>query len=95
MPESTHPHGLPAYICHQRAWAAKIKTIEKVADIPYWRLSLDVPEKTVEMTVGQDWMTKNCPVVGGYYVEQEDGTTSHSPAKVFTKGYRKVKGLSK
>lgn len=46
--------------------------------------------------VDADFMRRNKPEVGGYYVVYEDGYKSYSPAKAFEDGYSLISaGLGK
>lgn len=73
---------LPRYRCHKVVRAAKIVAID------HWeRLDL-MPYGVVE--VGANWIAEKNAVVGGYFVEYEDGYTSFSPATAFEDGYRPI-----
>lgn len=40
--------------------------------------------------VSREFMLKNSPEPGGYWVQYEDGYTSYSPAKAFEDGYTRL-----
>lgn len=45
----------------------------------------------VNVCVTNEWMEKHQPEVGGYFVRDEDGCESYSPASAFEGGYKLVK----
>ena len=73
---------LPLYTCHKKVRAAKIGGIgtENI-----------MTEGAKVLWVGEDWIKKHQPEIGGYLVVYEDGYTSYSPAKAFEEGYTKDK----
>lgn len=87
---------LPQYQCHKKVRAAKIGAIEHTGEPGRWRLDLLMPAELEKeyfgpawqkLEVDQSWLERFNPVVGGYYVQYEDGYASFSPAKAFEEGY--------
>lgn len=80
---------LPKYKCHKDVWAFRIKAFASVSHGTKVLQQFIIPENErygrVEVT--QEWIVKNKPVAGGYYVQYADGFTSFSPAKAFEEGY--------
>lgn len=73
---------LPQWRCHKIVGAAKIVAIDHGS-----RLDL-MPHGVVE--VGPMWIREKHAVVGGYYVQYDDGYASFSPAKAFEEGYAPI-----
>ncbi len=73
---------LPKYRCHKVVRAAKILALREVPD---FGPVLDL-EGGHERPCKVGWDEK---IVGGYYVEYDDGYASWSPAKAFEEGYRR------
>ena len=73
------------YKCHKEVLAAKIEKIEIVLDGDAV-LTLDGEKRGCSAF----WMKRHNPVVGGYYVEYQDGYASFSPAKAFEEGYTRI-----
>lgn len=101
MNQSTIP-ALPEYVCHKRVQAAKIKAIadaewDGTYDKPKTRirmLELELPDGSERMQVVTiDFINKNKPEVGGYFVRYADGYSSYSPAQAFEEGYSRVPDL--
>ena len=74
------------YKSHKEVEAFKITSIQ-----------LSTPRKPIRLlgdsdiaVVGQAYMAKHVPQVGGYYVRYEDGYESWSPAEAFEEGYTKI-----
>ena len=86
---------MPRYKCHKEVWALKIKSI--VRDGEGENRETDgsatiTPEETAyaPFRVEHEYMFKNKPQVGGYYVVYKDGYKSYSPAEAFEEGYTKI-----
>lgn len=93
---------LPRWKCHKEVNAAKILDVTRPPgdDQPY-TLKLD---GGISRHVDHAWCIKHCvwnptptgapqnlpAVVGGYFVEYEDGYSSWSPAKAFEGGYTRL-----
>lgn len=93
---------LPQWKCHKVVGAAKIKRIEHFPmgedvmaekGFPYARLHFEdtsIPQVVVDI----EYMSKNKPQEGGYFVQYEniDGSIWHSwsPAAAFEDGYSKL-----
>ena len=76
---------LPRFICHKEVGAGKISEIESAGSRSIlWFITAAGREGVY---VSKEYITKHKPVVGGYYVEYEDGYRSFSPAEAFEKGY--------
>ena len=76
---------MPKYQCHKQVWALKIKAIEPNTEKS---VKLVVEEEGYEpLVVGQRFVKKHQPEVGGYFVVYEDGYKSYSPAAAFESGY--------
>lgn len=75
---------LPEYQSIKVVGAAKI--IEVGADT----LTLALHKTAIEITVGEDYMVKHKPEVGGYFVRYKDGYESYSPAEAFEEGYLSI-----
>jgi hypothetical protein len=75
---------LPMYQSHKNVWAFKIKVIYPKIDT-----AEIFPEDGTYgwITVSDDYIVKHNPEIGGYYVRDEDGYESYSPAKAFEDGY--------
>jgi hypothetical protein len=75
---------MPRYKCHKEVWALKIAKIEGVIVTPE-------DKRYTPFEVGDDYLLKHKPFVGGYYVVYDDGYRSFSPAKAFEEGYKQVR----
>lgn len=75
---------LPLYQCHKVVRAAEIITIVSGTDGRATLIFIGPIEPTV---VGQDYLDKHKPEVGGYFVQYQDGYQSYSPKKAFETGY--------
>lgn len=87
---------MPQYQCHKKVWALKIKDIaHKPNPDPTGRTAADsygailTPQENgyAPFDVSAEFMSKNRPEVGGYYVVYADGYKSYSPAQAFEDGY--------
>lgn len=86
---------LPQYQCHKKVRAAKITGIQSTYDVEIdaTRTRLQLGEVGGTVNVDQAFLKKHGPapsLVGGYYVQYDDGYTSWSPAKAFEEGYARV-----
>ena len=82
-----HPE-MPAYLCHKRVHALKIREVIRQNDgscVLAFEDSLFFPRH-----MARDWMIKNNPKGGGYLVRYADGYESWSPAGPFEDGYTRV-----
>ena len=93
---TTGKHEFPKYSCHIRA--ARIVGVEPLST-PHLLLETDPkafgpPEDvpTVQQAVTPEWLEKNKPQAGGYFVVYADGYTSYSPGKAFVDGYTLIEG---
>lgn len=83
--------GLPQWKCHKIVGAAQITDIRPNTFASGWNLTLDFGDGVAhEQFVDTDWSARHRPLVGGYFVEYEDGYTSFSPAEAFEKGYTRL-----
>lgn len=95
MPETPRKSSdLPKYLCHKTVQALKIRSVEPGTEptlIPggSWILTPEEPGHAA-LEVSHDWVLKNKPQAGGYFVLYEDGYTSYSPASAFESGYAKI-----
>lgn len=76
---------LPKYKSHKTVAAAKIIGLEDDDTVLVLEITGQAEPSRVIMSV--DWLVRNKPVVGGYYVVYNDGYASFSPAKAFEEGY--------
>lgn len=81
-------------IAYERANGAGAAILEVavryVADSATDRFKFDeqeAPTGRATVTVGEEYVRKHNPNVGGYYVRYEDGYESFSPAAAFEAGY--------
>lgn len=75
---------LPRYRCHKEVWALKIASFDR------GRLVFE-DDRYAPIKVGDDWIDRHDPQVGGYYVVYKDGYTSYSPAAPFEAGYSLIR----
>lgn len=99
MPEVAQPE-LARYRSHKIVHAAKIMLVSNPDESAGFEIRVAL-EGGAWRSIDQAWIRKHCPaggtIVGGYFVEYEDGYTSWSPAKAFEEGYvrlMKRKGLN-
>jgi hypothetical protein len=93
--ETQNAAEMPRYKSHKRVWALKIKEIAPTfTEVTDTREQVQTgawifPEESgyAQFHVGQDYITKHAPKVGGYYVVYADGYKSWSPAQAFEEGY--------
>lgn len=81
MPEQKE---LPRYKCLKTVWALTIKFVNPVTN------TLIFEEDYPPLDVGENYMKKHKPYVGGYFVVYEDGYHSFSPAEPFENGYKLI-----
>ena len=83
---------LPKYNCHKQVWALKIKTINDVTENEDGiGASLVFEEKEYSpIDITDDFIAKNNPQAGGYYVVYKGGYTSYSPEDAFEEGYSRA-----
>jgi len=80
---------LPLYQCHKTVWALKIAAIcPPQGDSVKWRLK--PTKRFISRCVTAEYIERHKPVVGGYWVQYEDGYQSFSPARAFEDGYTLV-----
>lgn len=72
---------LEKYKCHKVVEAAQIVGISLMGELAFGKDNFVQPTR--------EWLDKNKPEVGGYYVVYQDGYASYSPAKAFEEGYSK------
>ena len=84
---------LPRYRCHKEVWALKIKSVLRY-DITYETKENDgsavlhfFDDSYPPIRVSFDYVFKNNPFAGGYYVVHNDGYASWSSAEAFESGY--------
>lgn len=85
---------MPRYKCHKEVWALKIAEIQDPTqpdcESDGSRIIVPADQGYAPFQVDHDYMRRNKPVVGGYYVVYDDGYKSFSPAKAFEEGYRLI-----
>lgn len=75
---------LPLWRCHKIVRAAKITSVEQgPAESDINQVYLDGGW----IAVSAEWIERNSPEAGGYFVQYEDGYQSYSPAEPFENGY--------
>jgi hypothetical protein len=79
----------PEYTCHKTVRAFLIAAILPAA-AGGAHLQPPVESLLPAIEVSGDYMQKHRPVVGGYFVQYEDGYQSFSPAQAFEAGYTLV-----
>jgi len=86
---------MPQYQCHKRVWALRIAKILRDGEgedreTDGTAMLTPADEGFASFMVDAEFMRRNKPEVGGYYVVYEDGYKSYSPAKAFEVGYTKI-----
>lgn len=86
---------MPRFKCHKEVHAFKIREIRMAGEPP--TASADQRAMLVStdggtVIVTAEYMRKNRPQIGGYYVLYEDGYHSFSPAHAFESGYTLIEG---
>jgi hypothetical protein len=87
---------MPQYQCHKKVWALKIEKIIRDGegeDRETDGTAMITPseKRFAPFMVDAEFMRRNKPEAGGYYVVYEDGYKSYSPAKAFEDGYTLIK----
>lgn len=77
---------LSRWKCHKEVWAEKIAEVRPV----YGELVLE-NARFAPIQVGNEFIERHKPQVGGYYVVYDDGYKSYSPAGPFESGYTLIK----
>ena len=79
------------YKSHKEVEAFKIVNVaaSEPKDVDHLYSLIDTTGNVV-VTVGQPYMAKHKPQIGGYYVRYADGYESWSPADAFEGGYTKI-----
>ena len=72
---------LPEYQSIKVVGAAKIVSLSGTA------IGVCLHKSMIELEVGQAFIARHQPEIGGYYVRYHDGYESYSPAEAFKKGY--------
>lgn len=83
---------IPQYQCHKTVSAFKIAEIKHHVGQPLEVTLIPEDEGIKPVVVGQKYMDRHQPEVGGYFVIYEDGYVSYSPGAVFEAGYSLVYG---
>lgn len=77
---STTGTPMPQYQCIKKVHALKIKHVDNNQIVPE-------DETFAPFNVSDEFIARNNPERGGYYVLYEDGYESFSPAEAFESGY--------
>lgn len=80
---------LSQYQCHKVVGAFRIAEIVSFEGGTTLKSKRNNPDHKV--TVSSEWAEKCQPVVGGFFVQDEDGEQSFSPEKPFEDGYTEIK----
>lgn len=76
---------MPRYVSHKTVWALKI------AEFDVDTLTITPAEEGYSpFTVDREYVERNRPQAGGYFVVYENGYQSFSPVKAFTEGYTRI-----
>ncbi len=85
---------MPKYKSHKMVHALKIKDIRDPTkpgnETDGSRIITPVEAGYASFRVNNEYVRKHKPQVGGYYVVNEDGYKSWSPAEAFEGGYTKI-----
>jgi hypothetical protein len=86
---------MPQYQSLKKVWAVKIANILRDGEgedreTDGTAMITPVEERFAPFMVDAEFMRRNKPEVGGYYVVYEDGYKSYSPAKAFEDGYTQI-----
>jgi hypothetical protein len=87
--EQSFLDAMPRYRCHKEVRALKIEKLLPKPDGTAITTILRC-EGGFMVKVGAQYMLRNNPEPGGYYVVYEDGYESFSPAKAFEDGYTRI-----
>lgn len=83
--------GLPQWQCHKVVSAFKIverkRAYSQDVDSSEGFTHKLLGDDGIAVVVGQDYMDRHQPLVGGYFVQYENGHQSFSPAEAFEAGY--------
>lgn len=78
---------MPRYRCHKEVWALEIGDVEYLPDRSGRGSMTPVNERYGKIELSADFMRRNNPQVGGYFVVYKDGYQSYSPKEAFEEGY--------
>lgn len=83
---------MPRYKCHKEVWALKIKDINRnpLNGLQYGVVIVPEEDGYAAFRVGEAYVEKHNPQVGGYYVVYKGGYASYSPADAFEDGYTRL-----
>jgi len=81
------PATMPLYQSHKKVRAAKIEATRRD-----WAEQGVTVEGLGYVSMGEEWMVRHKPEVGGYLVEYAEGYRSFSPSEAFEAGYKAIKG---
>jgi hypothetical protein len=86
---------LPLYQCHKQVHALKLARVtysNPCAEDPFGKRGVLIPSDNAfaPIFVSAEYMEKNDPKAGGYYVVYADGYESYSPAHAFEEGYTPI-----
>lgn len=84
---------IPQYQSHKKVWALKIKNIFYSSGDHSGILVFEDGSFDNRAVTGE-YMDKHTPVIGGYFVQYEDGYESFSPADAFESGYTPINTCS-
>ena len=84
---------MPMYKCYKKVWALKIKKILLPPEGNTFAGAILVFEEEgyADIQVSVEYMQKQNPAAGGYYVVYKDGYKSFSPAEAFEDGYMRIR----
>jgi len=92
LPQDLSLVELPQYECHKVVGAAKIKSIDTMS-YTYGGAAITPSDPAIpDFMVGEEFLLRCRPSVGGYIVVYEDGYQSFSPPSAFEAGYDLIKG---
>lgn len=81
---------LPRYKCHKEVWALKIAGISLPQNEAGDAELAFADKGYAPILMPREWLDKNNPEVGGYYVVYKDGYKSFSPKEAFEDGYTRI-----
>lgn len=82
------------FVCHKEVKAFKINDITQMSYGKFRLYGKGRDNLEVTAIVGDDYVNKHAPAIGGYFVEYKDGYQSFSPAKAFEDGYKEIGSAS-
>lgn len=88
MSEGESAREMPRYQSHKKVWALKIAAVAIMGDLSATITPAD--EGYAPFNVTSEYVQKNRPQPGGYFVVYDDGYQSFSPAGPFEKGYTRL-----